>query len=67
MNNEKLNLDLQLVEITEKNIGSLKILNSAIFPVHYNEKFYSDLLYSTHYSTLGFFFFFSIFFKKIKL
>jgi len=31
-------------DLTEKNIGQLKVLNAAIFPVKYNEKFYADLL-----------------------
>jgi len=33
-----------LGDLTEKNIGQLKILNTAIFPVKYNDKFYTDLL-----------------------
>jgi hypothetical protein len=49
--NEK--ADVQFGDITEKNLGSLKILNAAIFPVKYNDKFYTDLLHSTQYSTLG--------------
>ncbi len=40
-------------EITEKNIGQLKVLHSAIFPVTYNDKFYLDLVESVQYSTLG--------------
>jgi N-alpha-acetyltransferase 50 len=31
-------------DLTEKNLGQLKILNAAIFPVKYNDKFYTDLL-----------------------
>jgi ribosomal protein S18 acetylase RimI-like enzyme len=44
MDERKPKLSLSFGEITEKNIGQLKILNSSIFPVKYNEKFYSDLL-----------------------
>jgi len=33
-------------ELTPKNLGQLKLLNSVIFPVHYNDKFYQDLLIS---------------------
>jgi len=31
-------------DLTEKNLKQLKILNSVIFPVKYNDKFYTDLL-----------------------
>jgi hypothetical protein len=35
---------IDLGDLTDKNVGQLKILNAAIFPVQYNNKFYSDLL-----------------------
>jgi len=35
---------LDFGDVTEKNLGQLKILNSSVFPVKYNDKFYSDLL-----------------------
>lgn len=31
-------------DLTDKNLGQLKVLNTAIFPVKYNDKFYTDLL-----------------------
>jgi len=37
-------LSLTFGEITEKNVGQLQVLNSVLFPVKYNEKFYTDLL-----------------------
>lgn len=40
-------------EITEKNLGQLKILNAAILPVRYNDKFYQGLLHHLEYSKLG--------------
>jgi len=46
-------LDIQYGDLTEKNIGQLKILNASILPVRYNAKFYSDLLQnSIEYSKL---------------
>jgi ribosomal protein S18 acetylase RimI-like enzyme len=30
--------------LTEKNIGQLKLLNTVVFPVNYNDTFYRDLL-----------------------
>eukprot|EP01104_Vermistella_antarctica_P021519 TRINITY_DN9778_c0_g1_i1.p1 TRINITY_DN9778_c0_g1~~TRINITY_DN9778_c0_g1_i1.p1 ORF type:complete len:173 (-),score=37.35 TRINITY_DN9778_c0_g1_i1:55-543(-) len=30
--------------LTDKNVGQLKLLNTSIFPVNYNQKFYDDLL-----------------------
>jgi hypothetical protein len=35
---------IDLGDLTDKNVGQLKILNAAIFPVKYNDKFYTDLL-----------------------
>ena len=44
---------VQFGDITDKNIEQLRILNSVIFPVSYNNKFYSDLLKSSHHTRLG--------------
>lgn len=38
------NSNIEFGDLTDKNVGQLKVLNSAIFPVKYNDKFYSDLL-----------------------
>ena len=38
---------IDLGDLTDKNVGQLKILNAAIFPVKYNDKFYQDLLLPT--------------------
>jgi len=35
---------IELGDVNEKNLGLLKLLNSSIFPVKYNDKFYRDLL-----------------------
>lgn len=35
---------IDLGDLTDKNVGQLKVLNAAIFPVKYNDKFYTDLL-----------------------
>jgi len=37
-------LPIDFGDLTEKNLGQLKVLNAAIFPVKYNDKFYTDLL-----------------------
>jgi len=37
-------LELSFGDVTEKNIGQLRVLNVAIFPVRYNDKFYADLV-----------------------
>ncbi|KAL6042725.1 N-alpha-acetyltransferase 50 [Balamuthia mandrillaris] len=44
-----------LGHLTEKNIGQLKLLNSILFPVHYDDKFYRDLLLSPEFTRLAFF------------
>jgi ribosomal protein S18 acetylase RimI-like enzyme len=31
-------------ELTEKNVGQLRLLNTVVFPVNYNDTFYRDLL-----------------------
>ena len=47
--------------VTEKNVEQLRKLNMAVFPVRYNDKFYSDLATTasmqdfTHLGELGLF------------
>lgn len=48
-------LKLEFGDLTEKNVGQLKKLNSATFPVHYEDRFYQDLFKSLEYSKLGYF------------
>mmetsp|Transcript_7369 Transcript_7369/g.15296 ORF Transcript_7369/g.15296 Transcript_7369/m.15296 type:complete len:186 (-) Transcript_7369:82-639(-) len=48
-------LKLEIGRLTEKNVGQLKKLNSATFPVSYQDQFYQDLLKSLDYSRLGFY------------
>jgi len=48
-------LKQEIGQLTEKNMGQLKKLNSATFPVHYKDQFYQDLLKSLDYSRLGFY------------
>lgn len=48
-------LQVELGHITEKNVGQLKKLNTACFPVHYQEQFYNDLLKGLDYCRLGYF------------
>mmetsp|Transcript_113217 Transcript_113217/g.307429 ORF Transcript_113217/g.307429 Transcript_113217/m.307429 type:complete len:184 (-) Transcript_113217:160-711(-) len=49
-------LKLDLGNLTEKNVGQLKKLNVATFPLAYNEQFYQDLLQkSLRFCQLGFF------------
>eukprot|EP00741_Cyanophora_paradoxa_P007126 tig00001093_g6897.t1 len=39
-------------DITEKNMEQLKVLNVAVFPVRYNDKFYTDLLANPRFTKL---------------
>jgi len=48
-------LKLDIGNVTEKNIGQLKKLNTATFPVHYKDQFYQDLLKFLDYSRLGYY------------
>lgn len=42
-------------EITDKNIENLKILNSSIFPIHYKDSFYQQVLkIGSKFSYFGF-------------
>eukprot|EP01101_Sappina_pedata_P005183 TRINITY_DN2326_c0_g1_i2.p1 TRINITY_DN2326_c0_g1~~TRINITY_DN2326_c0_g1_i2.p1 ORF type:complete len:171 (-),score=77.07 TRINITY_DN2326_c0_g1_i2:105-617(-) len=46
---EKKEIEIEFAEINERNIGLLRVLNKATFPVNYNDKFYSDLLIQQEY------------------
>mmetsp|Transcript_134410 Transcript_134410/g.287547 ORF Transcript_134410/g.287547 Transcript_134410/m.287547 type:complete len:196 (+) Transcript_134410:62-649(+) len=48
-------LTLEFGNLTEKNVGQLKKLNAATFPVTYMDQFYQDLQKSLSYCRLGFF------------
>mmetsp|Transcript_25844 Transcript_25844/g.72047 ORF Transcript_25844/g.72047 Transcript_25844/m.72047 type:complete len:235 (-) Transcript_25844:68-772(-) len=48
-------LKLEIDHLTEKNLGQLKKLNIATFPVHYKDQFYQDLLKALDYSRLGYY------------
>lgn len=41
---KKKRLDVELGEVSEKNVGQLKLINSVVFPVKYNDQFYRGLL-----------------------
>jgi hypothetical protein len=49
----KLSSRIDLGEITDKNIGQLKLLNAVIFPVQYREDFYKGVLASPDLTRLG--------------
>eukprot|EP00929_Paragymnodinium_shiwhaense_P045314 TRINITY_DN2316_c0_g1_i1.p2 TRINITY_DN2316_c0_g1~~TRINITY_DN2316_c0_g1_i1.p2 ORF type:complete len:195 (-),score=68.82 TRINITY_DN2316_c0_g1_i1:142-726(-) len=53
--NTKKPLKLDTDRLTCQNVGQLKKLNLATFPVHYNEQFYEDLMKSLDYCVLGYF------------
>jgi len=42
-----------LGELTPNNVGQLKTINSVLFPVYYNEKFYKNALESGELAKLG--------------
>mmetsp|Transcript_19656 Transcript_19656/g.27100 ORF Transcript_19656/g.27100 Transcript_19656/m.27100 type:complete len:183 (+) Transcript_19656:36-584(+) len=46
---------IDLGEVTDKNIGQLKLLNSVIFPVQYRETFYKDVLAFPELTRLAFY------------
>eukprot|EP00930_Biecheleria_cincta_P095472 TRINITY_DN87431_c0_g1_i1.p1 TRINITY_DN87431_c0_g1~~TRINITY_DN87431_c0_g1_i1.p1 ORF type:complete len:207 (+),score=41.40 TRINITY_DN87431_c0_g1_i1:56-622(+) len=48
-------LKLEFGNLTEKNMGQLKKLNLATFPVVYKDQFYIDLVKSLEFCRLGFF------------
>lgn len=37
-------LEVEFGEVHEKNVGQLKLINSIVFPVKYNDQFYRGLL-----------------------
>lgn len=49
---------LELGEITHHNIKQLKRLNTVVFPVSYNEKFYKDVLEAGELAKLGMFYYY---------
>ena len=46
---------LDLVRLTPKNIGQVRVLNQHCFPVVYRDSFYEQLLPNTEYTRLGYF------------
>lgn len=52
---ERKALKLDLGNLTEKNMGQLKKLNTATFPVKYKDQFYLDLVKYFDYCRLGFY------------
>lgn len=47
-------MEVSLDAVRDKNMMQLKKLNTAIFPVRYNDKYYADALSSGDFSKLGF-------------
>lgn len=45
---------VELGDITQHNLKQLKVLNSVVFPVSYNEKFYLDVLEHSNLAKLAF-------------
>lgn len=41
---KKKRLEVEFGEVHEKNVGQLKLINSIVFPVKYNDQFYRGLL-----------------------
>ncbi|KAG9133897.1 hypothetical protein Leryth_004622 [Lithospermum erythrorhizon] len=46
---------ISLDSLRDKNLMQLKKLNAALFPVHYNDKYYSDALASADFTKLAYF------------
>ena len=44
-------VSVDLGDITDKNVGQLKLLNRTIFPVKYHEDFYQSVLKNPNYHT----------------
>lgn len=42
-----------LGDVTPNNLGQLRRLNSVLFPVHYNDQFYKEVLEVGEYAKLG--------------
>ena len=54
MPRREVSIDIDLGDLTEKNVGLLKLLNQTIFPVKYPNDFYTNLLSSSaSYTKLG--------------
>lgn len=43
----------ELGGVTKHNVKQLRILNAALFPVSYNDKFYTDVLEMGNFAKLG--------------
>ena len=46
-------VSISLDGVRDKNLMQLKKLNTALFPVRYNEKYYADALSSGEFTKLG--------------
>eukprot|EP00051_Salpingoeca_urceolata_P027776 m.483237 g.483237 ORF g.483237 m.483237 type:complete len:174 (-) comp22838_c0_seq1:43-564(-) len=46
---------MELGELTPHNVKQLRLLNSVVFPVSYNDKFYKDVLNVGEYAKLAYF------------
>lgn len=46
-------MSISLDAVRDKNVMQLKKLNTALFPVRYNDKYYSDALSSGDFTKLG--------------
>ncbi|KAJ0786936.1 putative transferase transcription regulator GNAT family [Helianthus annuus] len=47
-------VSVSLDSVRDKNLMQLKKLNSVLFPVRYNDKYYADALASHHFTKLGY-------------
>lgn len=46
-------VSISLDNVRDKNMMQLKKINTALFPVRYNDKYYSDALASADFTKLG--------------
>lgn len=46
-------MDILLGELTDKNVGAVRVLNDHVFPVQYTEPFYANLHKHVALSQLG--------------
>lgn len=51
---------ISLDGVRDKNLMQLKKLNTVLFPVRYNDKYYADALASGDFTKLGSFFYYSV-------
>jgi hypothetical protein len=42
-----------LGDVTPNNLGQVKVLHKTLFPVHYGENFYNELLEAGEFAKLG--------------